>query len=178
MISFKVGMSVMFKGMEATEWIKSENYDKDTSYFVQNGSALVFYETRNSSPEVILDLPLAVGKSWSRFDVIESQITDSTASDGGIVIKDSTDLGANLASTFPTEGKSLMIVDKIESVELKKGEYYSGVYRISNDAGNNTRNYYWYAPGIGLIKYMYGAIDSAEPSGGVTAELVFHGYDY
>lgn len=71
-----------------------------------------------------------------------------------------------------------MTVDKLESIELTSGRYFSGVYRVSNDAGANTRNYYWYAPGVGLVKYVLGAVDSNDPTGGIQAELIDYGYNY
>jgi len=176
-ITYTVGKEVPFLGRLATEWIKIENGTKDTSYLVLNSSSLEFYESRNSSPEVILDLPLAVGKTWSRFEINDSQLNDTSAGNGGIVVKDGTD-GPDLAVSILNEGYATMMVDKIESLELGRAGYHSGVYRVSNDAGSNTRNYYWYAAGLGLIKFMHGATNSQNPSGGVTGELVSYGYKY
>lgn len=179
-VSYTVGKDVPFLGASATLWIANNNGHKDTSYFVQNGSSLVFYEEKNSDPEIILNFPLALGKTWSRFGTLESQITDTTGTGGVIIDKDSTlgDIGVSLASTFPIEGYALMTVDKIESVELSDGSYYSGVARVSNDAGGNTRNYYWYASGVGLIKYILGGNNPENPTGGIQAELISHGYTF
>ncbi len=180
LISYTVGRQVSFQGGQATEWINSDNGRKDTSYFVLNGSSLIFYEGIQSAPEVILDLPLAVGKSWDRHGTPGSKITDTTIRAGDIIIiKDSTGTNneSGLSSSFLTEGRAIMTIDKIESIELNNGRYYSGVYRVSNDAGANTRNFYWYAPGVGLIKYVLGAVESENPSGGVGAELLYYGYN-
>ena len=178
--SYVVGKDVSFLSETATLWIANSNGRKDTSFLVQNGSSLMFYEGNNSKPEIILDFPLTLGKTWSRFDTPGSQIIDTTSAGGGTINKDSTlgDNGVNLASNFPTEGQALMTVDKIESVELSDGSYYSGVARVSNDAGGNTRNYYWYASGVGLIKYILGGTNPKDPTGGIQAELISHGFTF
>ena len=179
-VSYTVGKDVSLLGETATLWIAYNNGHKDTSYFVRNENSLIFYEGKQSEPEIILDFPLTLGKTWSRFYVPGTQIDDSTDSGGGTIDKDSTldDNGVGLASNFPIEGMAQMTVDKIESVELSDGNYYSGVIRVSNDAGGNTRNYYWYASGIGLIKYILGGVNPQNPSGGIQAELISHGYAF
>ena len=179
-VSYTVGQDVSLLGQTATLWIANNDGRKDTSYFVQNGSSLVFYEDKKSEPEIILDFPLTLGKTWSRFDIPESQNIDTTGTDSGNIDKDSTlgDGALGLTSTFPIEGTALMTVDKIESVELSDGSYYSSVVRVSNDAGGNTRNYYWYASGIGMIKYILGGINPENPTGGIQAELISHGYSF
>ncbi len=179
-VSYTVGKDVPFLGGTATLWIVNDNGHKDTSYFVQNGSALMYYEGKQSVPEIVLDLPLTLGKSWSRFDTPESQITDTSTTGGGIIIKDSSQSGNGISfvSSFPVDGLALMTVDKTESVELSNGRYYSGVYRVSNEAGGGTQNYYWYAPGVGMIKYVLGGTNPENPTGGVQAEMISHGYAY
>lgn len=176
-IAYTVGEDVSFQGAAATPWIKNGYDRKDTSYFVLSGSSLVFYDSKTSSPEVILEFPLSVGNSWSRFDIPETEISDS-AGDDGISNKDTTkfDDGSSLSATFFSDGQPLMTVDKLESVELSNGRYYSGVYRVSNDAGGGARNYYWYAPGVGMIKFVLGSTASDDPTGGVQAELIYYSY--
>lgn len=178
MMFYTVGKTVPFQGTTGIEWIKSQNGHKDTSIFVQSANSLIFYERKKSAPKVILNFPLSVGKTWSRFESSGFQIADTTQIENGIVDKESGNSGASLSASFPIEGEALMTVDKIESIELKNGSYFSGVYRVSNDAAGGTRNYYWYAPGIGLIKYMHGASNPQNPSGGLTGELITYGYKY
>jgi hypothetical protein len=178
MVTYTVGEAVPFQSTTATEWIKYMNGQKDTGYFVLNGSALVLYESKKAAPEIILDFPLSVGKSWSRFDNPSSEISDTIDFDDGILVKDSGQGEPSLSSSFPTEGMDIMTVDKFESIELENGRYFSGVYRVSNDAGNGTRNYYWYAPGVGLIKFIYGASDPQKPGGGLQGELISYGFTF
>lgn len=177
MISYTIGEEVDFEGGKAIPWISSQNGIKDTSFFVLNGNSLVFYDKRKSEPEVVLEFPLTIGNSWDRYIIPESGDNGDT---GGGGLKDSTNNGggASLAASFFTEGSPVMTVDRVESIELSNGRYYSGAYRVSNDAGSNSRNYYWYAPGVGMIKYVLGAVDSDNPTGGVQAELLYYDYNF
>lgn len=175
-ISYKVGRQISFHTGIATEWISNRNGVKDTSYFVQTSSSLIFYESKKAKPEVILINPLTAGKSWSRFDVSDNGVVDTNS-----IINpqdkpnDTTGGGINLVS-FPTDGSDQMMVDKIESVELDRIGYFSKVVRVSNDAGGGAKNYYWYAEGVGMIKYVLGATNFNDPHGSVEGELIYYGY--
>ena len=61
---------------------------------------------------------------------------------------------------------------------MRNGDYYSKTVRISNDGSGSTRNYYWLAPGVGLVKYVIGSLDENEPKGNIEAELISHGFSY
>ena len=179
-IVFKVGKKVPFLQDSATQWIARNGSSVDTGFAVISSGSLTIYESTNSGGEKILDIPLTVGKSWSRF----SSISTGTEDDFTIIITDNkltNDSGSTGDSgitnkSFPTDGSDEMVVDKYESIQLSNGDYYSNTVRISNDGSGSTRNYYWFAPGIGLVKYVIGSLDSNEPSGNIEAELLSHGF--
>lgn len=180
-IIFKVGKKIPFLEDSAVQWISKIGNSVDTGYVVVTSNSLTIYENSNSDGEKVLDIPLTVGKSWSRYSSISAGdddftiiITDNKLTNDTVIVGDS---GAATKS-FPTDGSSVMTVDRYESIQLSNGDYYSNTVRISNSGGGSTRNYYWFAPGIGLVKYVIGSLDSNEPSGNIKAELVSHGISY
>lgn len=180
-IVFKVGKKIPFLEDSAVQWISKIGNSVDTGYIVASSSSLTIYENSNSAGEKVLDIPLTVGKSWSRFSSISAGDDDFT-----IIITDNkltNDSGSTgdsgvATKTFPTDGSSVMTVDKYESIQLNNGDYYSNTVRISNDGGGSTKNYYWFAPGVGLVKYVIGSLDANEPKGNIEAELISHGFSY
>ncbi len=181
-IVFKIGKKIPFLEDSAVQWISIVGNSVDTGFIVISSNSLTIYESSNSGGEKILDIPLTVGKSWSRF----SSISAGTEDDFTIIITDNkltNDSGVTGDSgvankSFPTDGSAVMTVDKYESILLSNGDYYSNTVRISNDGSGSTRNYYWFAPGVGLVKYVIGSLDSNEPKGNIEAELISHGFSY
>ncbi len=181
-IVFKVGKKIPFLEDSAVQWISIIGSSVDTGFIVVSSSSLIIYESSSSGGEKVLDIPLTVGKSWSRF----SSISAGTEDDFTIIITDNkltNDSGNTSDSgvtnkTFPTDGSAVMTVDKYESIQLSNGDYYSNTVRISNDGSGGTRNYYWFAPGVGLVKYVIGSLDANEPKGNIEAELISHGFAY
>ncbi|MCH9024617.1 MAG: hypothetical protein IH931_04710 [candidate division Zixibacteria bacterium] len=181
-IVFKIGKKIPFLEDSATQWISKIGSSVDTGFVVVSSSSLTIYESRNSAGEKILDIPLTVGKSWSRF----SSIGAGSEDDFTIIITDNkltNDTGSTGDSgvtnkSFPTDGSDEMVVDKFESIQLSNGDYYSNTVRISNGGSGSTRNYYWFAPGVGLVKYVIGSLDANDPTGNIEAELISHGFSY
>ena len=181
-IVFKVGKKIPFLEDSAVQWISRIGNSVDTGFIVVSSSSLTIYESSNSAGEKVLDIPLTVGKSWSRF----SSISAGTEDDFTIIITDNklTNDSGNTGDSgvanksFPTDGSAVMTVDKYESIQLSNGDYYSNTVRISNDGSGGTKNYYWFAPGVGLVKYVIGSLNSNEPTGNIEAELISHGFTY
>jgi len=179
-IVFKVGKKIPFLEDSATLWISKIGSSVDTGFVVVSSSSLTIYESSNSAGEKVLDIPLTVGKSWSRF----SSISAGTEDDFTIIITDNkltNDTGSTGDSgvankSFPTDGSAVMTVDKFESIQLSNGDYYSNTVRISNGGSGSTRNYYWFAPGVGLVKYVIGSLDANDPTGNIKAELISRGF--
>ena len=71
-IVFKVGKKIPFLEDSAVQWISRIGNSVDTGFIVVSSSSLTIYESSNSAGEKVLDIPLTVGKSWSRFSSISA----------------------------------------------------------------------------------------------------------
>ena len=74
--------------------------------------------------------------------------------------------------SYPTDGALELVVDAIETVELKSGTVYTNAVRISNAGSSGRMNYYWYVQGIGLVKYAINAQSPNDGSGQLVGELL------
>ncbi len=95
----------------------------------------------------ILEAPFVIGNSWDRNDTstTSSVITDlggDTGDGGGVTYKTKTD------GTYST-----MSIVSIEDVLALNDIVYGHCIKVAWQTGPSTYNYYWYAPGIGLIKF-------------------------
>ncbi len=170
-LSYTVGKPLDYKGRQTYRWIKKESTGAiDTSYFFEAANGLFFVEWLGASTERMLAYPPTVGNSWSLSDEVQDTITIGTGIDtsgtggggGG---------GVTLSSNFFVEGNSTLTVASIEGIQLVHGSYYSGTVKVRNDNSNGTSNYYWYAPGIGIVKYVLGATPTL-PNGQINGELI------
>jgi hypothetical protein len=173
-VTFKVGKEVPFGSITAVEWfISSSTGSRDTNYIVTTDSSVYLYTDYQSMPEKRLYYPLVPGSSWSRFVSNDEVISDVLDDEDKIEGDD--DGGTNgdvLSATYPTTGNGDMLVDNSETVQLNSGLFYCGSVKITNNTTTDLKNYYWYAPGIGLVKYIIGTTDVNYPSGQVVGELV------
>jgi len=174
-LTFRVGTEVPFGSITAIQWfIESSTGSRDTNYIVVTDSSIYLYTDYQSVPEKILYYPLLPGVSWSRYvstetvisdvlddDEAESNDDDGTGIDGGF-----------LSATYPTTGYGDMLVENSETVQLNSGYYYSGSVKITNSSSTDLKNYYWYTPGIGLIKFVIGTTDNTYPVAQSVGELV------
>lgn len=175
-VSIRVGKNINLKGVEVVEWISTSNGIVDTSFFRATNSSLFYYENKNSDPETILALPLNIGYSWERFNyqanddiIIDSVIDDSVDP----VHEDTTDQIIILNKNFPSSGAISMSVENIEQLQLKNGKHYSHAVKISNwDESGLKKNYYWYVPNLGLVKYVKGASSGNADDGYLLGELL------
>ncbi len=178
----KVGKKISFLKQSALQRSSRFGHSVDTDFSLFPPTSSTIYESSNSAGEKVLDIPLTVGKSWSRF----SSISAGTEDDFTIIITDNklTNDSGNTGDSgvanksFPTDGSAVMTVDKYESIQLSNGDYYSNTVRIPNDGSCCTNNYYCFAPGAGLLEYVIGSLNSNEPTGNIEAELISHGFTY
>lgn len=169
-VTYTIGAPVDYQANQAYRWIKHEsNGAIDTSFFFASSDGLYFLEGLSAQTEKMLGYPLTVGKSWSLYDDVSNPDDTVTIGAGG---PDSTDGGNTGASpSFFVEGGTTLSVVAVEGIQLEHGSYYSGTVKVRNVGVDNTTNYYWYAPGIGLVKYVLGATEF-NPDGQKTGEMI------
>jgi hypothetical protein len=176
LVTFKVGNLVSFGSSTAYQWFILENGAvQDTDFVVATATAVYVYESSFSAPEQILKVPVATGSTWNRYagstrDTI-SIITGGEGKDNG----DTGDSGDGdldvFSKIFPTEGSNEMKVVRVDQLTLDNGSHYSGTAEITNSNPGGSTNHYWFAPGLGLVKYVIGATQS-RPSGQASGEMI------
>lgn len=155
-----------------------------TSYLVVTDSALFIFENGGSTAAKVLDLPLYAGRTWDRND--GSELTGLTNdSDLGTGGEDTgggqTENGDNPSDPdgpqlFPsTVGQQTMTVQARETIYLPDGQAFSGTYRVQNENASGGKNYYWYAPGVGLVKYVINADPNDMTHGAEVGTLINFG---
>ncbi|MEW6412958.1 MAG: hypothetical protein AB1483_10885 [Candidatus Zixiibacteriota bacterium] len=175
MVTLEVGRQVQLAGISAVEWFSTSGDGLDTGYVHATSDAVYFYESASASPEKILEMPLLLGNSWSRFtDIyIDDQFIDIITD----YDKDDVDGTEGTAKTFPSSGGDIMTVAGSEGLRLGDGTYYSGAVKIYNASETvGKTNYYWFVANVGLVKYVIGATDSSYPDGDIVGELISSGY--
>jgi hypothetical protein len=183
--TFEVGKEVPFLGTIAHEWFSISDATVDIGYFVVTSTELFYYKDVNSTPEKILQIPLNPGRSWYRY-YGDQEIDDNGNDDFTDIITDDrnkyededttvTDSGFQKLS-FPTTGYWEMTVEQVERLELSNSDFYSDAVRISNGGNAGKTNYYWYVPGVGLVRYVISASPDSYPNGDIVGELVHYGY--
>jgi hypothetical protein len=179
----KLGGLVPFKYGTARLWLAIRpDYSVDTDYVIVSGSSVVLYDNANSLPETILQTPLQAGQSWNRYpeqtvvDTTVDTTTLATELGGTDIITKGGDGGGGgggngTGKIVPTTGLNQARVDAIEEIVLSSGTHYTGALRVKTDNSGGTVNYYWFAPGYGLVRYVLGATPTLA-NGIQTGELI------
>ena len=132
----------------------------------------------------MLEAPLTVGRSWLRFTPVDvNQGQDNlldilTGNDGGKASDpsdgaktDDANTGGLIATkSFPTIGANYFIISALEEIYLDNGNSYQNCIRVENQS-NGFTNYYWYAPGVGLVRDVINATPESFPSGEIVGEI-------
>jgi hypothetical protein len=172
--------SVLLGSQIAHKWIGVTSWGStDTSFIVRNQNSVLIYESVRSIPEQILRTPLVVGSTWNRYQQTDdATITDTTdivvpitGDQADSAITDDVTNDIAYPKVIPTEGLNVYSIVAFEDLALSSKEHYSNTCKISNENADGTKNYYWFAPGIGLTKYIIGATNS-NPDGLIQGELV------
>ena len=145
-----------------------------TFYRYCKGNAV--FESRSAdAPGVrILESPFIVGHSWNRYDTSTTTNThdnDAGNSNGynyGAGGKDW--LGDNF-KTKPTEPYSVMSIVGVENVDALNGHSYANCLKVTWQSGPSTYNYFWYAAGIGLVKFEQG-VNTVNPGAAQTSGIM------
>ncbi len=122
--------------------------EQSVSFMYATSSAMYQSGATNNPGYKILELPYTVGHSWERMTssggggVTDSTIDIDDAGDDGLYL---TDGDSELYSTMSIVAK--------ENVVALDGHTYSNCLKIEWQVGEYAYNYFWYAAGIGLVKY-------------------------
>lgn len=188
-----VGEEVIFGYSTAHEMhVRSNSGERYTNYFVFTDSALFFYEYWSDDPEKVLSVPLTTGSSWNKSDALSEISNDTTdvvadttdnntdnIKDGGGDLEDpkpgDDGNGGGANKNFPGNNAGDFTIEGFESLALSNGETFSGVIRVRNDGGELT-NYYWFAPSVGLIRWVLDADQNDKYDGAEVGELIEYGF--
>jgi len=149
----------------------------DTGYICLDGNILSYHDNLYSYPEVILQTPFEVGKNWKRYsssktlmdstNILNLDYTNDNDNDNGIPGDGYDPYGGNgggSAKTYPTYGDNKFIITAIEDLNLGNYGNYKNCLKVVNSTTVSS-NQYWYAPGVGLVRYAI-AVDSVSyPNG-------------
>lgn len=168
LVTFKVGSSVPFGSKTAYQWFVLENGSvQDTDYVAPTSDAIFIYESPSSLPEQVLRVPVITGSSWYRYN---EYVRDTISIITGGEDPDTTDYSYQM-KIFPSAGSNEMRVARVDQLTLDNGSHYSGAAEITNSNPGGTTNHYWFAPGLGLVKYVIGATEF-RPNGQASGEMV------
>lgn len=128
---------------------KTNSTTGDVSYsYRYSADNAVFESYSTTDPGVrLLEGPFTVGHSWNRYNT-----TISTGDDNGDTDTSGTGGDIQLGSVPGDDYQTMSIVAK-ESVTALDGHTYGNCVKVSWQIGEYAYNYYWYAAGIGLVKF-------------------------
>jgi hypothetical protein len=141
---------------------------------------MYYIEGSGTTPEKLLESPLEVGNTWLRFDPSQNPLNGDdiiAITTGGGNIKpadgtqDSLSSGGQVTKTYPTIGSNYFEISAIEDIELNNGNGFKDCLKVEN-AISDASNYYWYARGVGLVRYVIGVDPDNYPDGELVGELV------
>jgi len=129
----------------------------ETYYLYMKDNAIFKSGSTTYPGEKILESPFVAGKTWNRFDTTASGtgITSDTEDDWLNDVGDDQDDGdpGNTLKNRPDENYGQMTITGFETVEAVNGNKYGNCLKVAWQVDESTYNYFWYAPGIGLIKF-------------------------
>jgi hypothetical protein len=125
------------------------------SYMYEVGNAIFESGSTSSRGERILESPFVVGNTWNRFDTSSTPVIN----DYDDFYNDDNEINDGYPwdtyKTKPDDGYYTMSIVARESVEGLNGINYGNCIKVAWQTGEYSWNYYWYAAGIGLVKYEH-----------------------
>ncbi|MEW5924337.1 MAG: hypothetical protein AB1746_10150 [Candidatus Zixiibacteriota bacterium] len=188
---FTIGSPVVSGSRLVYRWI-DENSNRpafvDTGFLFYDNEAIYYFESPYETPEKLLTAPFQVGSVWLRYNASEIQLdydnyidifadytNDKDVDDGvlgGYNDGDPTqDDGVIAGKCFPTIGANYFRISAFENITLNNGNDFEGCLKIENNV-SGALNYYWYSPGVGLVKYMIGVDSVSYPEGKIAGQIV------
>lgn len=131
-----------------------------TNSFYRYASGNAIYESTSLSDPgyKILEGPFATGHGWNRYDgAVTNDDYDYGNGDNGNDIGDiKNDLGNLFGNSNPGDNYGYMSIVGFEDVVALDGQTYGSCLKVAWQSSETTTNYYWYATGIGMVKFQYG----------------------
>ncbi len=123
---------------------------QETFYRYQDGDAV--FETGSTSEKGvrILDGPFVTGHSWNRIDQTVATDGDGDGGGGGKLGAPGLELGST-----PDDDYNTMSIVGYEDVHALNGVVYGNCLKVKWQSSPSSTNYFWYAAGIGLVKFEY-----------------------
>ncbi len=198
---YSIGDPTVSNGRTVYPWVSRDTSFStftETGYFYYDDDALYYFENATENPEKILEEPFEAGRYWYRYSLGEAPDTTATTDDpydpfsdygdkygsdeeeGGGGGKDGDGQGSkegqddrsNPAKSYPTSGSNYFALSAIEDVNLTNDNDYDDCIKVENTS-NGKYNYYWYAKGVGLVKFALGVDEDNYPDGEVIGELIY-----
>ncbi|UCD93904.1 MAG: hypothetical protein JSU69_09040 [Candidatus Zixiibacteriota bacterium] len=178
-----IGEGVNVGGYTVYEWTRQNVHyplSVDTGYLFSENDGLYYFESSNTIPEKLLESPLEVGNSWLRFDPSQNLLdaddiiaitTESNNIKPADDAQDSLPSGGQITKTYPTIGSNYFEISAIEDIDLDNGNTFEDCLKVENQI-NDASNYYWYARGVGLVRYVVGVDPDNYPNGELVGEIV------
>lgn len=121
----------------------------ESFYRYAKGEAMFETRSLNDPGARILEAPFVIGNSWDRND------TSTTTS---VITELGGDIGSDGEGDVTYKAKSdgsytTMSIVSIEDILALNDIVYGHCIKVAWQTGPSTCNYYWYAPGIGLVKF-------------------------
>ncbi len=130
----------------------------NTWYQYSNGVAIFQTSSLNDPGMRILESPFVAGNSWNIYDT-----SSTTTGSGGGNNNDPADDEVGKGDDWTTFGDTwkilpdgefnTMTIVGFESVEAMNGTSYGNCLKVQWQTDSLSSNFYWYASGIGLIKF-------------------------
>lgn len=192
-VTYTVGEEIIFGYSTAHEMhVRSSSGERYTNYFVFTDSALFFYENWSDEPEKVLSIPFSSGSTWNKSDGVTTLATgDTTDTDNGSNDNQTNDYkggeddpvdpkpgdnggGGAANKNFPGNNAGNFTIEGTETLALSNGDVFSGTIRVRAD-GDAVTNYYWFAPGVGLVRWVLDADQNDMFDGTEVGELIQYG---
>jgi hypothetical protein len=161
----EIGDSVVVDGNPGFEYRQTDNHTgvTTTSYRYLRDNAL-FESTSVNDPGVrILEGPFIPGHTWDRNDTWSTNDGGAEGGNGGG--------GSGGGTTLKIHAPSIMTIAGFEDIQALDGAIYSRTLKVAWPVDADHTNYYWYALGIGMIKYEEGFM-AAAPDAATTIALM------
>ncbi|MDD4050760.1 MAG: hypothetical protein PHR28_02520 [candidate division Zixibacteria bacterium] len=161
----EIGDSIMVDGNHGFQvrQVDHETQATTITYRYMKGNALFESASVNDPGVRILEGPFVAGHSWNR--------NDTWSTNDSLILGEGDDGGTGGGDIRKVLAPVYMNIVGFEDVQTLNGDLYSRTLKVAWPVDENHTNYYWYAQGIGMIKYEEGFMRAA-PDAATTIALM------